>query len=619
MIIISILFLIWKKNKRIAPKVAKHPINGVGQKVTPNMDTGEDFINYVAPIRADWRPSFPAWTTDSIVFLNTAHDSAYDDYHTQNNAPSAELLAQIASAPIHIQPTMPDYGAELGTFDSGDISHIPWDADNTSYIQSDIVWGHVSRQASTSIFSKVYHRNLVADSANLVETDTTFQYHSPVLNITTNDAVTSALLQTSDAVVSVLGQSAISSLSSRLSDKVKNAQMRYDASVADRLDAKEKGGVELTRDENRIRTKARTSSNTRLEDLKLKDRESKISRKINLTPTELLEQAQHEMKHPQKLTLASKFTKRLESLSIVTKFKAGIAAAKRIAIDIAKKVGQKLANTLGISMGKMWFAHTITALLTVAEAEADIATAATLGAASPIAAVITAISKAWMILDIICMAVMIGLQIMLPALESKVMDVGGICPSGGKPLDQLINDDALYFIFTTFIPIGGVFDAFGPYLCFSPDGSTHMKEALYIPPYFSDSTLSLYRHVYSADETPRGDKSSYTDPLESMPPGWTYTAGIARSPCDPGTWTSSDVDMLCNISTYVPLTYVKASHVPFTGVKDSHINETKPKTTSLQVHAKRSYGRGAGRLPDKGSCPNGWRDDFTSCWEDLQC
>ena len=25
-----------------------------------------------------------------------------------------------------------------------------------------------------------------------------------------------------------------------------------------------------------------------------------------------------------------------------------------------------------------------------------------------------------------------------------------------------------------------------------------------------------------------------------------------------------------------------------------------------------------GRIPDKGGCPNGWRDDGTSCWEDLK-
>ena len=29
-----------------------------------------------------------------------------------------------------------------------------------------------------------------------------------------------------------------------------------------------------------------------------------------------------------------------------------------------------------------------------------------------------------------------------------------------------------------------------------------------------------------------------------------------------------------------------------------------------------SYGRGAGRLPDKRPCPPGLRDDGTSCWND---
>ena len=31
---------------------------------------------------------------------------------------------------------------------------------------------------------------------------------------------------------------------------------------------------------------------------------------------------------------------------------------------------------------------------------------------------------------------------------------------------------------------------------------------------------------------------------------------------------------------------------------------------------KDTYGRGAGRIPDKGGCPGGTRDDGTSCWDD---
>ena len=32
-----------------------------------------------------------------------------------------------------------------------------------------------------------------------------------------------------------------------------------------------------------------------------------------------------------------------------------------------------------------------------------------------------------------------------------------------------------------------------------------------------------------------------------------------------------------------------------------------------------TYGRGAGRMPDKAGCDNGQRDDGTSCWEDWKC
>ena len=129
-------------------------------------------------------------------------------------------------------------------------------------------------------------------------------------------------------------------------------------------------------------------------------------------------------------------------------------------------------------------------------------------------------------------------------------------------------------------------DCFGPYACYKSDGGIIMKTPLYIPQYFADTSLSVYKHQYPPSQRPRGDSLSYKSTADSLPPGWTVTAGIARSPCDPGTWTSSDVDMLCNISTYVPETYCKKSYVPATIVKSSRVPATHVKRTYITTRTR---------------------------------
>jgi hypothetical protein len=72
------------------------------------------------------------------------------------------------------------------------------------------------------------------------------------------------------------------------------------------------------------------------------------------------------------------------------------------------------------------------------------AAVATLGGLSFLCAICGAMAMAWNILSVVCLIVMVACMIILPTLLDKALENGGVCPRG-KPLDQIISDDFLYF------------------------------------------------------------------------------------------------------------------------------------------------------------------------------
>lgn len=551
---------------------AKNPVRGAPPsqpEYVPPTDVEEGFQTQASV------PTYPVWTQPSIIFLPKSQDKFYDEYEEVNLKPNPEVVKLVGSLPPD-EKTVPNYGAELGTFDSGTLTDIPWDADNKDYIQEDIVWGTISRSASASIFQKVYHNNLAADSENLIEADSNFQYHSPVLGVNAYDETTSSLLQSADAVAGVLGQELLDNISDIFNSQAKKANIKA-------IDKALQKGVS----DPALRAKLTANKDELARSLRAEERATKIKLGQQLNSVEKAQQAASDAKSASKLKWFNKITKQLKKVTSALKRVLGINAAKRFASRIAGRIAILFKKLLTKVLEKVGLFVVMTALINQMGIASCAAAVATLGGLSFLCAICSAMAMAWNILSIICMIVMISCMIILPSLLDKALENGGVCPRG-KPLDQIITDEFLYFTFTTFIPIGGVLDAFGPYLCYADDGSVHMKQPLYIPPYYSDSTLSLYKHMYSAAKTARAESTRYTDPKDSLPPGWTITAGIARAPCDPGTWTSSDVDMLCNISTYVPETYTKQSSVPVTTVKASRVPTTYAKHTYITTIAKSS-------------------------------
>jgi len=602
-------------------------------------------------------PAYPVWTQPSVVFLPKSQDSYYDEYEDINLKPDAELIKSVSLIPTEVK-TVPDYGAELGTFDSSSTTDIPWDADNKDFIQADVTWGIVSREASTSIYMKVYHDNLASDVANLVESDAGFQFHSPVLGVNAYDSTTSSLLQSVDAAAGILGQAALTSISEGVKQQVAvNELKKLD-------DAFTKGGGKLSPADMARRGRLADTLGDAQRAARKAERAAKLNAGQILSELDKIDEAADALADAKKASKTSMISKIMDqvlgltdagkALSTATKAldtaldaqraanasgdaarMAAAAADVARATDAAKTAGDaakaarmakvtaivkkllpikfltrilnsrvaqfasrimtKIAGSLVGKIAKKISTalafSALTKLVTILLANLGFATCAgtvlSFGALAGLCGWVVLITALWVALDIICMIVMLALMVILPTIFDKGLENGGLC-STGKPLDQIITDEGLYFIFTTFIPIGGVLDAFGPYLCYNDDGSVHFKVPLYIPPYYSDSTLSVYKKIFSNAKTARGESTRYTDPNESIPPGWTLTAGIARSPCDPGTWTSSDVDMLCNISTYVPETYTKASSVPPTTVKHSRVPATYVKETYITTIAKSS-------------------------------
>ena len=592
-IFLVIFFLMWKKATDILKKPPRktqppqpaqkpEPFQQPSEKAekAEKQETKEGFINIRPFVRAA-----------SAYRLRRTNLDAYYSQYAQSIQPSQEMLNYINSLPVE-DANITTFGGQLGRFDTA-INAIPWDADNTDSLQKDIVWGHVSNEASKSIFIKVYHNELLSDPANVAiypDSPSLPGYQSPILGVKTSDPGMSVLLQLSDGIAANAGQMAMQSSIDTINAVTAEQGAKYLAVEAD------------------ARNEARAQ---------------KMKEGISFTANEQAEHTAYNAKKSSSVELDKPATKVTEHVSLNTKFKMGLKKSTNIISKIGPKVAEKLTAFMAKFLPKFIAKSAIvTGAINILAATTTAGAAATLGALAPLAAIVTIIAALWDVLSTVSMVAMIALSIILPTIFDNAFSEGSMCPSG-KPFDVLIEDPFLYWIVTNIIPLGEIFDVFGPYLCYNSDGSIILKKALKIPHYYSDPTLSSYKHEYVQSEHIRPDSTKFKSLEETLDPKeWKKTAGIWRKNCDPGTWTSSDVDMLCNISTYVPRTYVKGSKVPTTEIKKSRVPATRVKQTYITT-----YYKGVGSCRDTGdvnwglfctaqSCtrPGNW--DFVAgvCW-----
>jgi hypothetical protein len=149
----------------------------------------------------------PLDTTTDAYKADTAIREAYQEY--QDAVDDLDTANEIDPTVAPPPEALPDVGTSLGTLDSS-ISSVPWDSDNASMLQKDIVWGYVSPEASKSIWNKVYYMNLFGDLGNVSSDDSgKFTYQSPVMGIDVRDKNAGAAAAVGDFFIMNVGAPAI--------------------------------------------------------------------------------------------------------------------------------------------------------------------------------------------------------------------------------------------------------------------------------------------------------------------------------------------------------------------------------------------------------------------------
>jgi hypothetical protein len=197
----------------------------------PNKKEGFEIVSsaysgtYYGGIAGSYRPVLSQWNgsrNNSQLDANdlnygdwpkTQYDKYYDIYENNEMLAAANSVAKLKDL---TQPKggVPSYGSTLGAFDS-DTTSIPWDDDNKTSNQSDIVWGIVSEQASRSIFLKKWLQAVIADAEKMEpcgEGAANYCYTAPLLRVTVNDPVAGLELQQAEILIQAVGQTVEMSL-----------------------------------------------------------------------------------------------------------------------------------------------------------------------------------------------------------------------------------------------------------------------------------------------------------------------------------------------------------------------------------------------------------------------
>ena len=554
LIVLFVIFIFWKKEKKPTPRKTV-PVKAESQPQKENFQEEQKENFQTSTIVRE----YPTWTAPSIIFAKTPLDSAYDEYKATFLEPNAELIAKINALPTEDPPRSPNPGSLIANFDA-DISTIPWDADNKDSIQSDIVWGHVSRNVSKSLFMKAYHASVLTDPSFLTATTDinnpmSLKYSSILLDMGTSDPAIGALLQTFDMAVLMTGQALQPEIAASLHKIV---------------------GTESTVSELLDKNRAEKAN---------KARQAKIEMGLTLTVDELAEEAEYNARKG-KLTLFEKITKFVESFSVVTKLKTGFGKAK-LAIMAA---GTLIKNMAGLFIQRVIpkittgiISSSITATLVQAGfVGINIATA---GAMTVVILAVTAACSLLNALNSVVLNLSIALIPIIPVIFEKAFENGSFCKQG-KSLDLLIPNQTAMFFFTMFVPFGMIVESLGPYMCVSDSGEISVKSPFALPDYFYDTTLSLYKHFYPQDKAPSPQVTKIVSNTTNLGPEWKEVAGIYRKDCEDGTTTSSAVDALCNIDSYCPKVDPKKSKVPATTPKATQIPATTARQTEIATYSK---------------------------------
>lgn len=431
---------------------------------TPSKDNYDYWVHYQSQL--DYEENTSPWGPP------TSYDTYYDKYAKNEEYAAATMVAKLKDL-TPVKYPIPQSGASIGTFDP-QASKIPWDGDNVTQNQSDIVWGQVSQEASKSIFMKNWLQNVLAASEAMEkcgESAAHFCYQAPVLRIQTTDPRTAVAYNAADQIV----QGGIGGLQSQLE---LNADGIWDLKRAT-IDSFNANKATLGRI---FGTTPPTNT-------------------VNLAPTGTIRvQAGYE--------LSSVGANKVATLAKTT-------VAKK---TVELRTKQALMNTEFMQKQAI-----ILATVDTAVAATTASGFFTLGLTSFAAATLTAIAVATHIVFGFMAVTIMSVNATIGPIVESLFHTGGVCPSGTKAFSQLVDEPTKTFI-TNFIPLGMFMETFDPYICWAPDGSVHLKTPPKMPAFMADRTLSLtYHSKWISGNSPNIPTTALPviklDPLE---PGFTW-------------------------------------------------------------------------------------------------
>lgn len=417
------------------------------------------------------------------AFVATPLDAAYDAYE------QAEYEAQeaINAASPELEPvkeTIPDYGSSLSPGDV-DITNIPWDSDNKDQLPSDILWGFVTKQASKSLFLKVYSRTVLSDPAAIQDLDPNNDasppaYRSPILPISTQDEYGTMGLMAAEGLVGAVGQffNPINMVQSKLTklwgEKMEDVAKKNAEQIA----------TKLAKFNKRIGQKAGSGASKKLSKNIFGKLKNKMLQKISIT--------------------AIKSRIRTILMNIFTK-------------------------------------STIAALTT--------ASVLSFGAASPALAIFIAVTIVIDIALFAVDAILMAAPIFMPPILEKYLEGEGICPDGSKTIYELIPDRTAYFIFTMFVPLADIMDLLGPYVCWDGADvklKTRLFTPSYYEDKTLSLAYHDYAKEIQGEDKRYGSDIREGDEKMDGNRKLIYSNGFFREICAPGTQATSNEDRMCN-------------------------------------------------------------------------
>ena len=153
-------------------------------------------------------PSLPFFTSISNTFTQTPYDSYYDLYEQNESNKLTDIVNNFNFLNPPAATVTTNSGQSLGVCDLT-ANSIPWDTENASAKQSDIVWGVVSQEASKSLFLKTCLQAIASNSKSFnacgSDDPSSFCYTSPYLRVSTTNIAAADGLAVADGILSSTG------------------------------------------------------------------------------------------------------------------------------------------------------------------------------------------------------------------------------------------------------------------------------------------------------------------------------------------------------------------------------------------------------------------------------